>query len=111
MTTACDETGLAGVNPRHDPVAVVFGVDDPPAAGGRCGRQRGQLGRQMFRQRRNGFNQREVRVFKFRTMSTLDDGDVIQQATRNDGRVTRRVAPGETAFARIGCLAGTLWHC
>jgi Undecaprenyl-phosphate glucose phosphotransferase len=43
----------------------------------------------LFRQRRNGFNQREFRVFKFRTMSTLDDGDVIQQATRNDDRVTR----------------------
>jgi len=43
----------------------------------------------LFRQRRNGFNQREFRVFKFRTMSTLDDGDVIRQATRNDGRVTR----------------------
>lgn len=43
----------------------------------------------LFRQRRNGFNQREFRVFKFRTMSTLDDGDVIQQATRDDERVTR----------------------
>jgi Undecaprenyl-phosphate glucose phosphotransferase len=43
----------------------------------------------LFRQRRNGFNQREFRVFKFRTMNTLDDGDVVRQATRNDGRVTR----------------------
>ena len=43
----------------------------------------------LFRQRRNGFNQREFRVFKFRTMSTLDDGDVVRQATRDDERVTR----------------------
>ena len=43
----------------------------------------------LFRQRRNGFNQREFRVFKFRTMSTLDDGDVVRQVTRDDARVTR----------------------
>jgi Undecaprenyl-phosphate glucose phosphotransferase len=43
----------------------------------------------MFRQRRHGFNQHEFRIFKFRTMTTLDDGDVIRQATRNDMRITR----------------------
>src|SRR5579885_2181589 len=42
----------------------------------------------IFRQRRNGFNQREFRVFKFRTMHTLDDGAFIRQATRNDHRIT-----------------------
>jgi len=42
----------------------------------------------LFRQRRNGFNQHEFRVFKFRTMTTLDDGPVIRQATRNDQRIT-----------------------
>ncbi len=43
----------------------------------------------LFRQRRHGFNQQEFRVFKFRTMSTLDDGPVVRQATRNDPRITR----------------------
>jgi Undecaprenyl-phosphate glucose phosphotransferase len=43
----------------------------------------------LFRQRRHGFNQREFRVFKFRTMTTLDDGPVVRQATRNDRRITR----------------------
>jgi Undecaprenyl-phosphate glucose phosphotransferase len=43
----------------------------------------------FFRQRRHGFNQGEFRIFKFRTMSTLDDGKVIRQATRNDTRITR----------------------
>ncbi len=43
----------------------------------------------LFRQRRHGFNQREFRVFKFRTMSTLDDGPVVPQATRDDARITR----------------------
>jgi Undecaprenyl-phosphate glucose phosphotransferase len=43
----------------------------------------------LFRQRRYGFNQQAFRIFKFRTMTTTDDGDVIVQATRNDPRVTR----------------------
>jgi Undecaprenyl-phosphate glucose phosphotransferase len=43
----------------------------------------------VFRQRRNGFNQQEFRVLKFRTMRTLDDGTMIEQARPNDRRVTR----------------------
>jgi Undecaprenyl-phosphate glucose phosphotransferase len=43
----------------------------------------------FFLQRRFGFNQQTFRIFKFRTMTTLDDGDVIRQAYRNDRRVTR----------------------
>jgi Undecaprenyl-phosphate glucose phosphotransferase len=43
----------------------------------------------LFRQRRHGFNQSQFRIFKFRTMTTLDDGAVIRQATRDDVRITR----------------------
>jgi exopolysaccharide biosynthesis polyprenyl glycosylphosphotransferase len=43
----------------------------------------------IFRQRRNGFNGREFRIYKFRSMTVLEDGDAIKQATRNDKRVTR----------------------
>ncbi len=43
----------------------------------------------FFRQRRRGYNSQEFRIWKFRTMSTLDDGDHIKQATPNDARVTR----------------------
>jgi Undecaprenyl-phosphate glucose phosphotransferase len=42
----------------------------------------------MFLQKRVGFNGRAFKIFKFRTMSTLDDGPVIVQATKNDKRVT-----------------------
>jgi Undecaprenyl-phosphate glucose phosphotransferase len=42
----------------------------------------------FFLQTRVGFNGRAFRIFKFRTMSTLDNGPVIVQATRNDKRVT-----------------------
>ncbi|SDT59707.1 undecaprenyl-phosphate glucose phosphotransferase [Bradyrhizobium canariense] len=43
----------------------------------------------LFLQKRNGFNGRAFNIFKFRTMHVLEDGPVIQQATRNDPRVTR----------------------
>jgi Undecaprenyl-phosphate glucose phosphotransferase len=43
----------------------------------------------LFRQRRYGFNQQAFRIFKFRTMTTTDDGSVIVQAKHNDPRVTR----------------------
>jgi Undecaprenyl-phosphate glucose phosphotransferase len=43
----------------------------------------------FFLQRRYGFNQREFRIVKFRTMTTLDDGGEIRQAARGDPRITR----------------------
>jgi Undecaprenyl-phosphate glucose phosphotransferase len=43
----------------------------------------------LFTQTRNGFNGRSFRILKFRTMSVLEDGPQIRQATRNDPRVTR----------------------
>jgi polysaccharide biosynthesis protein PslA len=43
----------------------------------------------FFRQRRRGFNHEEFGIWKFRTMTALEDGDVVRQATQNDMRVTR----------------------
>jgi Undecaprenyl-phosphate glucose phosphotransferase len=43
----------------------------------------------LFAQRRYGFNQQTFRIFKFRTMTTSEDGPTIVQATRDDPRVTR----------------------
>jgi undecaprenyl-phosphate galactose phosphotransferase/putative colanic acid biosynthesis UDP-glucose lipid carrier transferase len=43
----------------------------------------------LFTQSRDGFNGRSFRVIKFRTMSVLEDGLFIRQATRGDPRVTR----------------------
>src|SRR5207302_95721 len=40
-------------------------------------------------QRRYGLDGKEIVIYKFRTMTVLDDGNVIKQATRNDRRVTR----------------------
>jgi len=43
----------------------------------------------IFRQRRNGFDQHQFSIYKFRTMRVLEDGQVITQARRQDPRVTR----------------------
>lgn len=43
----------------------------------------------LFRQRRHGSNHKVIEVFKFRTMTVLEDGDQIKQATKNDKRITR----------------------
>jgi Undecaprenyl-phosphate glucose phosphotransferase len=43
----------------------------------------------FFRQRRYGFNQEPFRIYKFRSMRTLEDDRTLKQATRGDSRITR----------------------
>jgi undecaprenyl-phosphate galactose phosphotransferase/putative colanic acid biosynthesis UDP-glucose lipid carrier transferase len=43
----------------------------------------------FFSQLRNGFNNKEFRILKFRTMTVMEQGTEVKQATRNDKRVTR----------------------
>lgn len=43
----------------------------------------------LFCQRRTGLNGRPFGIFKFRTMSVLEDGDEVTQAIEGDARVTR----------------------
>src|SRR6185369_12658365 len=43
----------------------------------------------LFKQRRYGVDGRKIVVYKFRSMTVAEDGDVVRQATRNDSRVTR----------------------
>jgi len=42
----------------------------------------------FFRQFRTGYRGQLFRIFKFRTMTVLEDGPVVVQARRNDSRVT-----------------------
>ncbi len=43
----------------------------------------------IFRQRRRGFDGRTFTIFKFRTMTVTEDGSRVEQAAREDARVTR----------------------
>ncbi len=43
----------------------------------------------IFKQKRYGLNGNKISVWKFRTMSVHEDGDVVEQARKNDPRVTR----------------------
>jgi len=42
----------------------------------------------LFRQRRYGLHGEEIMVYKFRSMTVCEDGAVVNQATREDRRVT-----------------------
>ncbi len=43
----------------------------------------------LFKQRRYGLDGKEINVWKFRSMTSSDDGDSVQQATKNDVRITK----------------------
>lgn len=43
----------------------------------------------LFKQRRYGLDGREIYVYKFRTMTVMEDGDSIRQAQEDDPRVTK----------------------
>jgi len=68
-------TGLVVLSPLLTLVAIVIKLDS-----------RGPV---LFRQTRHGYNNETIRVFKFRSMITLEDGDNFVQAAQNDSRVTR----------------------
>ncbi len=43
----------------------------------------------LFKQRRHGLGHNVFQIYKFRTMTVCEDGDVVTQARRNDQRITR----------------------
>jgi len=43
----------------------------------------------IFKQRRYGLNGEEIIVYKFRSMTVSEDGEKIEQAQKNDSRITR----------------------
>lgn len=43
----------------------------------------------IFRQKRYGLDGKPIEVWKFRSMTVMDNGTTVKQATRNDVRITR----------------------
>jgi len=66
---------LACLSPFLLAVAIAIKLDSP--------------GPVLFRQTRRGFNGRPFRIFKFRTMTVMENGDIVRQAQKQDPRVTR----------------------
>ena len=47
------------------------------------------IGPILFKQTRNGFNNRPFKILKFRSMRVMENGQFVRQASRGDDRVTR----------------------
>jgi Undecaprenyl-phosphate glucose phosphotransferase len=71
----CSGLGLILLSPLLLIVATAIKLDSP--------------GPVIFRQRRYGFNQQPFRIFKFRSMSTLEDSADLTLVKKGDARVTR----------------------
>lgn len=67
--------GIALLSPLLLLVAALIKLDSPGPA--------------LFLQRRYGFNRESFRIFKFRSMTTMEDDRNVAQATAGDRRVTR----------------------
>lgn len=83
--------GLNGLIKRASDIALAAGIltlVSPLLIAIAIGVKLSSPGPVLFRQRRYGVDGREIIVYKFRTMTVLEDSDVIQQATRDDRRVT-----------------------
>ena len=65
----------------------------------------------FFRQRRYGLDGREIRVWKFRTMTVCEDGPQAVQAQRNDPRVTRARRVPAAGLRSTSCRnCSTCWR-
>ena len=69
--------------------AVILVLTAPVLVAIAIGVKLSSRGAVIFKQRRYGLDGRQIVVYKFRTMTCCDDGDVIVQATRHDARTTR----------------------
>jgi Undecaprenyl-phosphate glucose phosphotransferase len=71
----CAGTGLIVLLPLLMVTAIAVKLESP--------------GPVLFRQRRCGFNGKIFHIYKFRTMSVMEDGNSVIAAARSDNRITR----------------------
>jgi putative colanic acid biosynthesis UDP-glucose lipid carrier transferase len=68
--------------------ALIMFLISPLLAGIAVGVRMSSPGPILFKQRRYGLDGEEITVYKFRTMTVLEDGAEIRQAKRDDERIT-----------------------
>jgi len=67
---------------------VILALISPLLLAIAIGVKRSSPGPVLFKQRRYGLDGRKIAVYKFRSMTVAEDGDLVRQATRNDSRIT-----------------------
>jgi putative colanic acid biosynthesis UDP-glucose lipid carrier transferase len=85
-------TGLSGVTKRLSDIILsllILALIAIPMAVIALAIKLTSLGPVIFTQRRYGVDGREIVVYKFRTMTVLEDGAQIEQASPGDPRITR----------------------
>jgi putative colanic acid biosynthesis UDP-glucose lipid carrier transferase len=69
--------------------AIILVLISPIIAAIALGVKLSSPGPVIFKQRRTGLDGEDITVYKFRSMTTQDNGPVVRQATKNDPRITR----------------------
>jgi len=85
-------TGLRGVVKRGSDIVLALLIQIlllPVMLAIAIGVKLSSPGRIIFSQRRYGLNGEEIVVYKFRSMAVTEDGAVVNQAKKNDARVTK----------------------
>ena len=85
-------TGLNGVTKRLSDIVLsilIILLISPIMLAVAAGVKLSSPGPIIFKQRRYGLDGKEIVVYKFRSMTTCDDGAVVKQASRDDQRITR----------------------
>jgi putative colanic acid biosynthesis UDP-glucose lipid carrier transferase len=83
--------GLEGWLKRAEDVVLasaILALISPLLAAVAIGIKLSSRGPVIFKQRRYGLDGRQIRIYKFRTMTVCEDGDQVPQARACDGRVT-----------------------
>ena len=74
LDLTCAIIGIVLFMPMFAIIAAMIRLDSPGPA--------------LFLQTRRGFNGKQFKILKFRTMTARDDGPTVKQAQQNDSRVT-----------------------
>lgn len=85
-------TGVDGMMKRLSDIlftSIILALISPIMIAISLGVKLSSSGPVIFKQRRYGLDGQEILVYKFRSMTTCDNGNNVVQATKNDARVTR----------------------